>query len=127
MPDTEFDIRNLEHLPRVDIALSYAGNDGEAIRAFVAKGAKGIVLAAFAPGLLAPPEMEAAIEAVKAGVVVVASSRAGSGRAFYPQKSRDAGFIPADNLTPQKARILLSLALGTTSDKAEIHRIFGTY
>ena len=58
-PDTEFDIRQLDALPRVDIAYSYAGNDGAAIKAFIAAGAKGIVAAAFAPGMLAPVEMEA--------------------------------------------------------------------
>jgi L-asparaginase len=126
-PDTEFDIRGLDALPRVDIAYSYAGDDGTAIRAFVAAGAKGIVLAAFAPGLLSPPEMEAAKEAVAAGVVVAASTRAGSGRTFHPQRSREAGFLAADNLTPQKARILLALALTRTSDKAEIARMFATY
>ena len=74
-PDTEFDIRGLDALPRVDIAYSYAGDDGTAIRAFIGAGARGIVMAAFAPGLLSPPEMEAAKEAVAAGVTVVLSSR----------------------------------------------------
>jgi L-asparaginase len=126
-PDTEFDIRGLDALPRVDIAMSYAGDDGTATRAFVKAGAQGIVLAAFAPGLISPPEMEAAKEAVAAGVVVVASTRAGSGRAFHPARSRDAGFIAADNLTPQKARILLALALTCTREKADIARMFATY
>ena len=57
----------------------------------------------------------------------MSSSRAGSGRVFDPQKSREAGFITADNLTPQKARILLSLALTETTDKQEIERMFATY
>lgn len=126
-PDTEFDIRNLDALPRVDIAYSYAGDDGTAVRAFVNAGAKGIVMAAFAPGLLSPPEMQAAKEAVAAGVTVVLSSRAGSGRTFSPAKVREAGFISADNLTPQKARILLALALTRTLDPAEIKHIFATY
>lgn len=126
-PDTEFDIRELDALPRVDIAYSYAGDDGTAIRAFIEAGAKGLVLAAFAPGLLSPPEMEAAQQAIAAGLVVVSSSRAGSGRVFSPQKSREAGFVGADNLTPQKARILLALALSRTSDKSEIARMFATY
>lgn len=127
MPDTEFDIRGLDALPRVDVAYSYAGDDGTAIRAFIAAGAKGIVMAAFAPGLLSPPEMVAAKEAAAKGIKIVLSSRAGSGRTFNSAKVRDAGFIPADNLTPQKARILLSLALTRTSDTAEIKRIFATY
>jgi L-asparaginase len=126
-PDTEFDIRGLDALPRVDIAYSYAGDDGAAIRAFAAAGAKGIIAAAFAPGMLSPPEMEAYGEARAAGVVVVISSRAGSGRVFDSSKMRNAGFLTADNLTPQKARILLALALTRTSDPAEIRRIFATY
>ncbi len=126
-PDTEFDIRGLDALPRVDIAYSYSGDDGAAIRAFAAAGAKGIIAAAFAPGMLSPPEMEAYGEARAAGVVVVISSRAGSGRVFDSSKMRNAGFLTADNLTPQKARILLALALTRTSDPAEIRRIFATY
>lgn len=126
-PDTEFDVRGLDALPRVDIAYSYAGDDGTAVRAFIAAGAKGIVMAAFAPGLLSPPEMDAAKAAVAAGVTVVLSSRAGSGRTFSPAKVREAGFISADNLTPQKARILLALALTRTGDPDEIKRMFGEY
>lgn len=125
--DTEFDIRSLDALPRVDVAYSYAGDDGTAIRAFIKAGAKGIVVAAFAPGLLSPAETEAAKEAVAAGVTVVLSSRAGSGRTFNSSRVRDAGFLSADNLNPQKARILLSLALTKTSDREAIKKIFATY
>ena len=126
-PDTEFDIRGIDALPRVDIAYSYAGNDGTATRAFVQAGAKGIVGAAFAPGLLAPAEFDAFNEAVAAGVVVAMSSRAGSGRVFTPARLRDAGFLGADNLNPQKARILLALALTQTRDPARIQQMFATY
>ena len=37
------------------------------------------------------------------------------------------GFLVADNLNPQKARILLSMALSITDDPTEIERIFRTY
>jgi L-asparaginase len=57
----------------------------------------------------------------------VQSTRAGSGRVFPTTKLGEVGFIPADNLTPQKARILLALALTVSSDPAEITRIFATY
>jgi L-asparaginase len=126
-PDTDFDIRTLDALPRVDIAYSYTGDDGTATRAFVAAGAKGIIAAAFAPGMLVPTEFAALNEAVAAGVVVVLATRAGSGRAFTSKPARDAGFISADNLTPQKARILLALALTRTSDTARLREIFATY
>jgi len=69
-PDTEFDIAPLDSLPRVDISYSYAGADGTAIRAFTSVGAKGIVLAAFAPGMVTPGEQEAIKAAVEAGVTV---------------------------------------------------------
>ena len=126
-PDTDFDIRTLDALPRVDIAYSYTGDDGTATRAFVAAGAKGIIAAAFAPGMLVPTEFAALKEAAAAGVVVVLATRAGSGRAFTSKPARDAGFISADNLTPQKARILLALALTRTSDPARLREIFATY
>ena len=126
-PDVEFDIRTLEALPRVEIAYHYAGSDGIATRAFIQAGAQGIVGAAFAPGLLSPDQNIAMKEAVAAGVKVVISSRAGSGRTFGPSKIVDAGFIRADNLNPQKARILLALALTKTNDSAEIQRMFEQY
>jgi L-asparaginase len=126
-PDTEFDIRRLAALPRVDIAYSHADADGTAVRAFTAAGAKGIVAAGFAPGFVTPGDAAALLEARAAGVVVLQSTRAGSGRVFPTTKLAEAGFIPADNLNPQKARILLALALTVTSDPAEIARIFATY
>jgi L-asparaginase len=126
-PDTEFDIRKLATPPRVDIAYSHAGADGTAVRAFAAAGARGIVAAGFAPGFVTPGDAAALKEARAAGVIVVQSTRAGSGRVFPTTRLAEAGFIPADNLNPQKARILLALALTVTGDPAEIARIFETY
>ena len=126
-PDTEFDPRALEALPRVDIATCHAGADGAAVDAFRAAGAQGIVVAGFAPGFVTPAMAEALRAATAAGVHVAMSTRAGSGRAFPTTRVLDAGFVPADNLTPQKARILLSLALTVTQDRAGIARIFAEY
>nr|WP_282571803.1 asparaginase [Roseomonas acroporae] len=126
-PDTEFDVAALDAIPRVDIAYSYAGSDGTAIRAFVAAGARGIVQAGFAPGMNTPGDHAALREAVAAGVTVVESTRAGSGRVVLSTRLREAGILSADNLTPQKARILLALALTRTADPAAIARIFETY
>jgi L-asparaginase len=126
-PDTEFDSAALSALPRVDISYSYAGGDGVAARAFVAAGARGIVAAGFAPGFCPPGEIEALTEAARGGIVVVQCTRAGSGRTFRGTKLRQAGFLIADNLNPQKARILLALALAVTSDPDEIMRMFRTY
>ncbi len=126
-PDTEFDVAAIEALPRVDVSYAYAGCDGTAVRAFVAAGAKGIVSAGFAPGGTSPDETAALREAAGQGVVVVQSTRAGSGRVFYGSKHKDNGFVVADNLNPQKARILLALALTRSSDPATIAAVFRTY
>jgi len=126
-PDTPFDIRHLAKPPRVDIAYSYTGSDGTAVRAFIAAGAQGIVGAAYPPGLLSPQESAAMKEAVDQGVIVALSSRGGSGRVFAPEKVRKLGFLQADNLTPQKARILLCLGLTVTSDPKAIQEMFNTY
>jgi L-asparaginase len=110
--------------PRVDITYSHSGADGAAVRAFLEAGAQGIVAAGFAPGFVSPAEREALAEAVQQGCVVVLSSRAGSGRVFPTSRASASGFLLADNLLPQKARILLALALGRTRDPGEITRIF---
>ena len=126
-PDTEFDIADLDALPRVDIAYSYTGADGTAVRAFVAAGARGIVSAGFAPGFSTPAEATALKEAASLGVTVVQSTRAGSGRTFQTTRLRENGMLIADNLNPQKARLLLALALTRTNDPTEITRMFRTY
>ena len=127
MPETEFDLTEVEALPRVDIAYAYAGADGAAVRAFIAAGAKGIVSAGFAPGSPPPGDLDALTEATAQGIIVVQSSRAGSGRIFRGKRLAEAGIVAGDNLNPQKARLLLALALTRTSDPEEIARIFLTY
>ena len=97
------------------------------MRAFTAAGAKGIVSAGFAPGMAPPGDFEALKEAAALGVVVVQSTRAGSGRTFRGTRLANAGFLIADNLIPQKARILLSLGLTVTRDLEQIALMFRTY
>lgn len=126
-PDTEFDLNGLTTLPRVDIALSYGGADGAAVESFVASGARGIVSAGLAPGIPAPLEKAALERARDRGVVIVQTSRAGSGRVAPRRYLREARIVAGDNLNPQKARVLLTLALTRTSDVDEIQRMFATY
>lgn len=126
-PDTEFDIRAVDGLPRVDIALAYAGADGTAVRAFMDTGAQGIISAGFAPGFPPPGDFELLQQAVARGIVVMQCTRAGSGRTHLGRRLREAGFLITDNLTPQKARILLAMALTVTRDPVEIARMFLTY
>ena len=127
MPNTEFDVRRLKELPRVDITYSYVGVDGTTVEALVAAGAKGIVAASLPPGSLALGEKEAFAEARRKGVAVVLASRAHGGRVPPRAVLRRDGIVAADNLSPQKARILLMLALTKTNDPVEIGRIFSEY
>jgi len=126
-PGTEFDVRGRRELPRVDVTVSYAGGDGAAIGAFVAAGARAIVAGALPPGVTTPAETDALLEARRRGVLVVLSSRAGSGRVLPRAVLRERGFVVADNLNPQKARVLAMLALTRTDDPAEVQRMFDEY
>ena len=126
-PDTEFDVRGRPGLPRVDIAASYAGADGAAIEAFVVAGARAIVSASLPPGVTTPAETDALLQARQRGVLIVLSSRAGSGRVLPRTTLRERGFVVADNLSPQKARVLAMLALTRSSDPADVQRMFDEY
>ena len=126
-PDTIFDVSELIDLPRVDISYTYAGTDGADIGAFVSAGAKGIVVAGFAPGLNTPQQLEAMTTAQQHGVIVVQSSRVGSGRVIPIKSMHVPDGITADNLTPHKARILLMLALTMSNDSQQIQRWFEEY
>ncbi|WP_440976832.1 asparaginase [Pseudoxanthomonas winnipegensis] len=116
---SEFDVSGLKELPRVDVSYIYQDGDGTAVDAFVAAGAKGIVLTGGVG--------EAGKRARAKGVLLVMSDRKGSGRVMTSARAAADGLITADNLPPHKARILLRLALTRTTDPAEIQRIFNEY
>src|SRR6516225_12204188 len=127
MPDTPFAALDLDALPRVDIVYSYAGADGALVEAAVAAGARGIVSAGFAPGSPTPQQRTAFERAVKSGVIIVQCSRAASGRVAPRRRLRESGIVAGEDLSPQKARILLMLALSTTSEIGAIQSAFQTY
>ena len=120
--DTEFDLDGIEELPQVDVVYGYQEASRAPIDALVEEGAKGIILADGSPAY-----GNAVLEARAAGVVVVQGSRKGSGRVVLSDRTAARGEITADNLHPQKARILLRLALTRTTDARELQRIFNEY
>lgn len=126
-PNTVFDVRGLKELPRVDIAYSYAGADGTVINALVQSGTRGIVSAGLGSGVVTPEERCALTEARRLGVLVVQSSRLGSGRVLRRTQLREQGIVVADNLTPQKARVLAMLALTITDDPERVQGFFDEY
>jgi L-asparaginase len=133
---SEFRVEGLAALPRVDIVYSYAGADGVAVDALTKAGARGIVVAGTGAGDMTLAESDAVLRAREAGVVVVRGSRVGSGRVFDAAAKGgksprpwygEHGIVNADNLTPQKARVLLMLALTVTQSPQELQRIFDQY
>jgi L-asparaginase len=121
-----FSLDSIGALPRVDIVCAHEGADDTLVKAAVTAGAKGIVLAGVGDGN-ATKEMIAALgEAAKRGVVVVRSTRVGSGivRRNIELDDDALGFVAAYELNPQKARILLRMALIQTRDVREIQRLF---
>ena len=126
MPDTPFAGREIAALPRVDVIYSYAGADGDLVEAAVKAGAQGLVSAGFAPGTPSPAQQAAFLQAAQSGIVVVQCSRA-TGRIAPRRRLRETGIVAGEDLTPQKARILLALMLTTTRDIAEIQQAFQSY
>lgn len=126
---TEFSVDGVDALPKVEIIYSYANLGRDFIDCAVEKGAKGLVLAGVGDGNSTDPALAALGDAVKKGVVVVRSSRTGSGLVVRNVEINDdqMGTVAAMELNPQKARVLLMLALMKTSNPKEIQDKFLKY
>jgi len=116
-------------LPAVEIVYSYENLGSEIIDALVKQGVKGIVLAGVGDGNSTDAALAALSAAAKKGIAVVRSSRTGSGLVVRNVEVDDdkLGFIAAMELSPQKARILLMLALMKTNDPAKLQQTFMQY
>src|SRR6059058_4877317 len=124
---SQFDLAATGELPRVSILYGYAGDDGELAKAAVAGGAKGLVIAGTGAG-----HTQNARKALKelfdaTGVIIVRSARVGAERVIRDDNWQEPGFVAADNLSPQKARILLQLALTKTRKPEDIQKMFDEY
>jgi len=126
---SEFDVGSVTKLPRVDIINAGVDASADLITAAVNSGAKGIVIAGVGNGNMNKGMVDAASAAVKKGVVVVRSSRVPTGLVGRNVELDDdkLGFIASDELNPQKARILLSLALLKQRDAANLQTLYRTY
>jgi L-asparaginase len=126
---SEFDITGVTQMPRVDIIMASVDMSADLIDCAVTNGAKGIVIAGVGNGNMNKASVDAAAKAVKKGVVVVRSSRVATGSVGRNIELEDdkLGFIASDELNPQKARILLSLALLKSPTPQQMQRLFYTY
>lgn len=121
---TPFDVSRLDALPEVAIVMHYQSDSGFMYDAAAASGVKGIIAAGVGAGSTSLRSIPSIKKAIERGIVVVRSSRTGSG--FVPEDPAYPGLV-ADSLNPQKARILLMLALTVTSDPARIQAMFRQY
>ncbi len=125
--ESEFSLLELNPpLPKVDIIYTHAGMTPDLFQASLNSHAKGVVIAGVGNGNVSAGFLKAMQEASQMGVLIVRSSRVGSG-GVTSSEIDDRAFITSDNLNPQKARVLLQLALTKTNDKAKIQEMFEEY
>jgi len=119
-------------LPTVDIVSNYAGSDGRLIRGLLREGpVDGLVVDASGAGNIAAALFEAVKEAREMGIAVVITSRTHSGRVLPLYAGggggttlHELGCVFADNLSAQKARVLLIAALTRTENPDELREYF---
>ena len=124
---SEFSLEGVQGIPYVDVLYIHTGTRPGLAQALVGLGAKGIVIASVGAG--SPGNLDKEIGEIlkNRSAVVVQSSRVGEGRIVRNNNWYEPGMVVADNLSPQKAAILLSLALSKTSDPEQIQRLFDEY
>ena len=119
---TEFDVTGIDALPKVSI-LYFAADADPGLLSYAAEHSDGLVIAGAGAG-----EFSEAYKAVIEGlsIPVVISSRIDDG-IILPENLLCANTVAADNLSPQKAAILLRLALTETADPARLQDMFFAY
>ena len=126
---SEFSVKGVDKLPRVDVIYITADTSPDLIDAAVSNGAKGLVTAGVGNGNMTGPALATVKKAVESGVVVVRSSRVTSGAVGRNVEVNDdeVGTVASAELNPARARVLLKLALLKTSDTARIQQYFYDY
>ena len=127
--ESAFSVAANTTLPRVDIIMAYENMDGAIIDAAVASGAKGIVIAGVGNGNMTKAAVDAAAAQARKGILIVRSSRVATGQVGRNVEIDDDknGFVASLGLNPQKARVLLRLALLQTKNAQQIQRYFDEY
>ncbi|HEY0790147.1 MAG TPA: asparaginase [Chthoniobacterales bacterium] len=126
---SEFDLSTVRQLPEVAIVYGHEGVTRTAVDAFAAAQVAGLVYAGVGDGNPSEITEAALADARRQGVIVVRSARVGNGIVARNNEVNDdqRDFVVSDTLNPQKARILLMVALTKTHDTKELQRIFAEY
>jgi L-asparaginase len=127
--ESEFSLDGVTTLPRVDIIMAYENLDGALIDAAVAAGARGVVIAGVGNGNLTAAAVATLTKHAKNGIVCVRSTRVVTGRVGRNVELDDdkLGFVASLDLNPQKARVLLRLALLKQRAVQDMQRLFEEY
>jgi L-asparaginase len=127
--NTEFDLAGVDKLPTVEIAYGFANVSRTTVDALASSGIDGIVYAGVGDGNPSEITEQALADARSKGVLIVRSARVGNGIVARNNEVNDdeRDFVVSDTLNPQKARILLTVALTKTKDTKEIQRMFYEY
>lgn len=124
---SEFAGDDFATLPPVEVFYAYTDAPGYVIDAAVDHGVKGLVIDGYGAGVMTNDESAAVKRAQAKGVIVVITSRVGGGRVQEVPTRTEAHLVSGDNLPPEKARLLLQLALTKTSDWQQVQRYFNEY
>lgn len=129
--ESVFDVSGLTSLPKVGIVYAYSNIDADVMTPFLdkANGYQGIIHAGLGNGNYHKNIFPSLLEARKNGIIVVRSSRVPTGPTTLYDEVDDAKyqFVASWELNPQKARVLLMLALTKTSDWQQIQKYFEEY
>ena len=122
-------LREGDQLGRVEIVTEYAGSDGRLIQLLLEDGQlNGLVIEGVGLGHVSSRTLEAIRDVRARGIPVVLSTRVPTGRIVPVYAINiellELGCVEADNLSPQKARVLLMLAMTRTQDSTELQRYF---
>ena len=126
---SEFNVDKLDKLPQVGIVYGYANCSPLPMQAFVDAKFDGIVVAGVGDGNFYKDVFDVALKARQKGINIVRSSRVPSGPTCLNGEVDDSKyqFIASLALNPQKARVLLMLALTKTRDWQQIQEYFKKY
>ncbi|WP_066459248.1 asparaginase [Castellaniella caeni] len=119
-----FSLAGLARLPDVDIIYDHQSAGLHHYRASIDAQVAGIVVAACGNGSLSPNAQAGLAQAVKAGIACVRSSRVPTGAITHSRFDEAGGLVAAGAHNPQKARILLMLALTVTRERDALQHYF---
>ncbi len=124
-----FDVTSLDKLPKVGIVYSYSNVEPDVVTPFLSNGYQGLVHAGVGNGNIHQNLFPMLEKAREQGILVVRSSRVPTGPTTLDNEVDDNKyrFVASQELNPQKARVLLMLALTKTKDWKEIQKFFNEY